>query len=116
MVHSFICSLELCRFIAVTLSIPMSSPRTSSDYSRSASLSGRVPSSQHPLNITVMRLNKPTLHINRPLASSLLRNMHTIDSAHAVTNLLSLPDAPGDTYLGQVFLRMFALQMFTTNR
>ena len=50
-----------------------------------------------------MRLNKPTLHINRPLASPLLRNMHTVDGAHAVTNLLSLPDTPGDTYLGQVF-------------
>ena len=81
----------------------MSSPRTSSGYSAADNASAHVSSSQHPLNITVMRLNKPTLHINRPLASPLLRNMHTVDGAHAVTNLLSLPDTPGDTYLGQVF-------------
>ena len=60
-------------------------------------------SSSHPINITVMRLFKPTFHVGDPPLCPELQSIETLSDGCAITPCLMLPETPGDTYLGQTF-------------
>ena len=68
---------------------------------------------RHPVHVSVMRLFKPKLHMEHPAgarpparppsSSSTGGGATGLGNGFALTGLLSLPEEPGETYLGQQF-------------
>ena len=58
---------------------------------------------KHPVHVSVMRLFKPKLHMEQAATSADMRLPSGLGNGFALTGMLSLPEEPGETYLGQQF-------------
>jgi len=58
---------------------------------------------RHPIHVAVMRLFKPPFSSEPAPPVPMLRSEWDLGNTHALSGLLTLPETPGETYLGQHF-------------